>query len=106
MSTEFVERFSYRKYTGSYQSRWRRIWSLARFEIGSTWHKSTLGKIILILLIIINVIIALISFQISGLIPSDPSIDRQAEISNSLAGIVGSYFPRHIYARRRRAPRR
>lgn len=58
MSTEYVSKFSYRKYTGSKQSRLKRIWALAEFEMVSTWRKSTLGKVLLIILVIINMLTA------------------------------------------------
>ncbi len=51
---DHVKKFGYRKYEGKIEPRWKRIWNLARFELISTWHKSTFGKVILIILIIIN----------------------------------------------------
>ena len=59
MSIDYVTKFGYRKYEGRKESRLRRIWSLAIFEMTSTWRKSTLGKILLVLLVVINSLTAI-----------------------------------------------
>lgn len=92
MSTEYIEKFSYRKYTGKFESRWKRVWSLAKFEIVSTWNKSTLGKVLLIILIFSNVLIAFITFQISGFLLESGTGDRQSIVFNTISGLIGGYF--------------
>jgi len=93
MSSEYVERFSYRKYTGTSTGRKSRIWSLAKFEIISTWRKSTLGKVLLIILIIFNILLALVTFQITPLLLAEVGdLDRQMLVRDAMSSIIGSYF--------------
>ncbi|MHA2362835.1 MAG: hypothetical protein ACXAC7_02675 [Candidatus Hodarchaeales archaeon] len=84
MNTDYVERFGYRPYSGKIESRWKRIWNLAWFEIVSTWHKSTIGKIFLIFLIVINFLMSLGAVS---------EAERQGiELIEFLGLFVGSYF--------------
>src|SRR3990172_3903614 len=52
--TEYVQRFGYRKYTGGTDPRWMRIARLAWFEVTSTWRKSSFGKIVIVVIFVIN----------------------------------------------------
>ncbi|OLS22018.1 MAG: hypothetical protein HeimC3_32830 [Candidatus Heimdallarchaeota archaeon LC_3] len=56
MSTEYVEKFGYRKYSGKTNPRWKRVINLAWFEMTSTWRKSTFGKALLIIILVVNFI--------------------------------------------------
>ncbi|MHA2362838.1 MAG: hypothetical protein ACXAC7_02690 [Candidatus Hodarchaeales archaeon] len=92
-NTEYVERFSYRKYSGEVEPRWKRILSLARFEMISTWHKSTWGKVLLIILVIINVFIAFISLSVlSFALQNVSGQEKQEMITTQLSTLVGEYF--------------
>lgn len=94
MTTEYVQRFGYRKYDGSLEPRWKRILSLAWFECTSTWRKSTLGKVLLIIIIVLNflsitVIAAGSNFLLANLTPTQ----RAQTISSSLYRLVADYLP-------------
>ncbi|MHA2272731.1 MAG: hypothetical protein ACXACI_12775, partial [Candidatus Hodarchaeales archaeon] len=78
-SNEYVQKFTYRQYEGPVESRWRRIWSLTWFELVSTWHKSTVGKILLIIILALNLlVITIIALAISVQISNLPT-SRQKE---------------------------
>ncbi|MHA2277728.1 MAG: hypothetical protein ACXAC2_18250 [Candidatus Kariarchaeaceae archaeon] len=53
-SDEYLQRFGYRSYEGITTSRFRRILSIIEFEVKSTWHKSTFGKVLLVIVSIFN----------------------------------------------------
>jgi hypothetical protein len=58
---EYLERFGYRAYDGDRVAQWRKIISLIWFEVTSTWHRSTLGKVILIIVLVVNAITVILS---------------------------------------------
>ncbi|MHA2370733.1 MAG: hypothetical protein ACXADX_18115, partial [Candidatus Hodarchaeales archaeon] len=93
MTNEYVEKFSYRTYDGTREPRWKRIWSLAWFELVSTWHKSTVGKVLLIIILALNLLVititaAIFSADISGM--SDA--ERSEEIAAILHGMAATYL--------------
>ncbi len=51
---DYIERFGYRRYEGKLVPRWKRIVNLVRFELTSTWYKSTFGKVLLIIILIMG----------------------------------------------------
>jgi len=53
-STDYLEKFGYRQYQGERTGKWTRILNFMRFEVVSTWDKSTFGKVILIIVLLIN----------------------------------------------------
>lgn len=53
-SIEYLEKFGYRNYPGGRVDRKHRTFNLMRFEVFSTWDRSTFGKILLIITIIVN----------------------------------------------------
>ncbi|MHA2366738.1 MAG: hypothetical protein ACXAC7_22485 [Candidatus Hodarchaeales archaeon] len=89
MEVEYIERFAYRKYTGLRESRWKRVWALAWFEIISTWHKTTIGKIFFIILIINNFIIILSA--VSSLV-TITDIDPKQDVLIFLKSYIRPYF--------------
>ncbi|MHA2364179.1 MAG: hypothetical protein ACXAC7_09495 [Candidatus Hodarchaeales archaeon] len=93
-NTEYVERFSYRKYSGTTESRWKRVWSLSKFEMISTWHKSTWGKVLLIIILIINIMLAIFSTTITSALTMGVSsnVEKQEIIDNELTRLVSEYF--------------
>jgi len=93
MTNEYVEKFGYRKYEGKVEPRWKRIWSLVWFELISTWHKSTMGKILLIIVIVVNLmVITFGSLFISAIIEDFSEAERSEAISTLLHSMVGSYL--------------
>ena len=42
MSSDYVEKFGYRKYKGTSEPRWKKVIQLMRFELFSTWRSSTM----------------------------------------------------------------
>ncbi|MHA2252995.1 MAG: hypothetical protein ACXAD7_21710 [Candidatus Kariarchaeaceae archaeon] len=54
--TDYLQRFGYRLYDGETQGRKSRILSIIIFELKSTWHRSTFGKVLLIIILFFNVI--------------------------------------------------
>lgn len=93
MTDEYVEKFSYRAYDGNREPRWKRIWSLAWFELVSTWHKSTVGKVLLVIILVLNLLVititaAFFSVDISGM--SDA--ERAEEIAAILHGMAATYL--------------
>ena len=79
-SETYLEKFGYREYKGTIDSRWRRIISLIRFEVVSTWTRSTFGKVLLIFLVGMNLITIMILASFNELI-NNPEIQR--DILNS-----------------------
>jgi len=53
-STDYLQKFGYRVYNGKIEPRWKRVLNLMLFEITSTWRKSTFGKIMIIIIFVIN----------------------------------------------------
>ena len=94
MTTEYVQRFGYRKYTGPLESRSTRITSLAWFELTSTWRKSTLGKVILVIIVAIDFLsILIVGVGSSALLSLLPPDQRSAAIHASLYRLVADYIP-------------
>ncbi|MFX0114438.1 MAG: hypothetical protein ACFFB3_07810 [Candidatus Hodarchaeota archaeon] len=93
MTNEYVEKFGYRKYEGKTEPRWKRVWSLAWFELTSTWHKSTVGKVLLIIILAINLlVITVAALGISSFIRSLDEPERAEAIASVLNGMVGTYL--------------
>jgi len=86
-SDTYLEKFGYRSYKGPIDSRRRRIISLIRFEVVSTWSRSTFGKVLLIFLVGMNLITVMILASISEAM--DYSDEQQRDILNSfIAGYL------------------
>ena len=47
--TDYLKKFSYRKYEGDFDPRWKRVLQIIRFEVVSTWQRSTFAKVLIIL---------------------------------------------------------
>ncbi|MFX1512798.1 MAG: hypothetical protein ACFFCQ_09450 [Promethearchaeota archaeon] len=92
MTPEYVERFGYRKYEGKIEARWKRIWNLARFELINTWHKSTFGKVILIVLIIVNFFSITVDALIIAQVEKSEFIYWNQMINASLRDFVARYY--------------
>lgn len=93
MANEYVEKFSYRAYTGEIEPRWKRVWSLAWFELVSTWRKSTVGKILLIIILAFNLLIITfgalaLSFEVADL----EGAEKTEAIAAVFHGLVGGYL--------------
>ncbi|MFX1512797.1 MAG: hypothetical protein ACFFCQ_09445 [Promethearchaeota archaeon] len=97
MAKEFVEKFGYRKYKGKTEARWKRIWNLARFELISTWYKSTFGKVILIIILVLNFMAITLNTAYVSSIANDPEFfpeekDRDRLIRTALNTVVARYL--------------
>ena len=85
-SFEFVKKFSYRDYQGGRTNRFRRIFSLATFEMTNTWKKSTIGKIILGLVVFFNILIAFL------MVPSQAAEMSQLPTSDHRSYVLQTIF--------------
>jgi len=64
-STDYLQKFGYRLYEGKIEPRWKRVLNLMLFEIISTWRKSTFGKIMILIIFVINFATLLSVAQVS-----------------------------------------
>lgn len=93
MTLDYVSKFSYRKYTGKRENRIKRIWSLALFEITATWRKSTLGKVLLVILIVINTLSAVGAITVAKFLLEDVPIDEHITFAKEfITQLVGDHF--------------
>ncbi len=51
---DFVQKFGYRTFKGELQGRLSRIFSLFIFEVKEAWNRSTIGKVILIIVLVLQ----------------------------------------------------
>ncbi|MFW9916642.1 MAG: hypothetical protein ACFFGZ_13625 [Candidatus Thorarchaeota archaeon] len=105
MTNEYVEKFSYRAYTGEVEPRWKRVWSLAWFELVSTWRKSTVGKILLVIILAFNLLIITfgaleLRFQLADL----EGAEKTEAIAAVFHGLVGGYLSAGIGGDNRISP--
>jgi hypothetical protein len=93
MTNEYVEKFGYRPYTGKVEPRWKRIWSLVWFELISTWHRSTVGKVLLVIILAFNLLIVTFgALGISAVVADAEESERTEAIASVLHGMVGGYL--------------
>ncbi len=93
MANEYVEKFGYRKYKGKIEPRWKRVWSLVRFELMSTWHKSTAGKVLLVIILAINfLLITFGALGIKSVISDRPKYEQAEAIAGILHDMVAGYL--------------
>jgi len=59
-SDEYLEKFGYRSYNGPRQGRGSRVISSLEFELKGTWRKSTFGKVLLVILMVVNILMIFI----------------------------------------------
>lgn len=91
--TDFVQRFSYRSYGGKTEPRWKRVLFMAWFEMSSTWSRSTVGKVLLILVVALNglmisIMLPLLGAQLGGMSEAKATIFVQ----ETLIGTLTNYF--------------
>ncbi len=97
MGTEYVEKFGYRKYKGKTDPRWKRIWNLARFELVSTWHKSTIGKVILIIVLVLNFMaITFNAAYISTAIEEEERFTEKLERDKAIRTVLNSVIANYL----------
>lgn len=93
MSGEFVEKFGYRPYTGNKTTRVSRITGLALFEMTSTWRKSTFGKVLLVIILIVNFIsIMAVSTSSFGLYQFVTEDQKIVDIHKQLSTLASYYM--------------
>lgn len=64
--SEFLKKFGYRSYSGEKTGRMARVTSIIDFEVRSTWSKSTWGKVLLIIVSIMNFFTILFAATVSS----------------------------------------
>ncbi len=84
-STDYLQKFSYRSFEGELEPRWKRILYLIRFEVTSTWRKSKFGKILMIMILMLNFLTIMLASGIAEL--GDGGFMRDA-----LNGFIASYL--------------
>jgi ABC-type transport system involved in multi-copper enzyme maturation permease subunit len=105
MTNEYVEKFSYRAYTGEIEPRWKRVWSLAWFELVSTWRKSTVGKVLLIIILAFNLLIITIgALVLSAEVANLEGAEKTEAIASVFHGLVGGYLSAGIGGDNRVSP--
>jgi len=89
-STDYLQKFGYRVYDGKIEPRWKRVLNLMLFEITSTWRKSTFGKIMIIIIFVINFVALL------NVAPMSRTLRLlnvgEDEFRNGLRGTVAGYL--------------
>jgi hypothetical protein len=69
------------------------VWSLAWFELTSTWHKSTVGKVLLILILALNLlVISITAAVVSADISDMTDAEQSEEIAAILHGMAATYL--------------
>ena len=87
-SGEFLEKFGYRGYDGTRKGKLARIMDLIIFEVKTTWNKSTFGKVLLIIILVLNGVVILIVSLIGGALPDF----THSQIRNSIDFTVATYL--------------
>ncbi|MHA2252133.1 MAG: hypothetical protein ACXAD7_17340, partial [Candidatus Kariarchaeaceae archaeon] len=87
-NTEFLDRFGYRSFEGTINDRKSRIFSLIMFEVKSTWHRSTFGKVLLVILLVFN----FFGITIAAMIGNMESESDTEAIRDVLHGFIASYL--------------
>ena len=88
-SQEYLHKFGYRPYVGEKTKRINRIGSLIWFEVTSTWKKSVVGRIILLLVIFSSLMGIIFTATISSSLPIQPT---EAQKIDSMHSLVASYL--------------
>lgn len=90
---EFLNKFGYRVYNGKSNSRFHRVWSSIVFELKSTWHRSTFGKVLLVISMTFNVIFVIIAANVpTGFTDAGDGRTEQQRNQDTLNSFVGSYL--------------
>ncbi|MCH8908863.1 MAG: aminopeptidase, partial [Candidatus Heimdallarchaeota archaeon] len=90
---EFLNKFGYRVYSGKSNSRFHRVWSSIVFELKSTWHRSTFGKVLLVISMTFNVIFVIIAANVpAGFSDAGDGRTEQQRNQDTLNSFVGSYL--------------
>lgn len=84
---EYLQRFGYRQYSGVRTGRLKRIWHLIWFEVSSTWKRSTFGKVLLIITIVVNLIGVIVIAQIGQIQGTTTS-----QLRGLMDQLVANYF--------------
>ncbi|MHA2092661.1 MAG: hypothetical protein ACW98K_17585 [Candidatus Kariarchaeaceae archaeon] len=89
---DFLEKFGYRVYSGTAQSRKSRVWSMIIFEVKSTWARSTFGKVLLVIIAMFNLIAITAIAATSNVFVSElPETQRDEAIRDTLNNFVAEY---------------
>jgi hypothetical protein len=93
LSVDRLEKFGYRQYDGEIQDRKSRILSLIIFEVKSTWQRSTFGKVMLIIILVINFVLISVFATITNAVNPDLSPEQQDEaVRDTLNNFVAEYL--------------
>lgn len=91
-STEYLEKFGYREYQGKIGDRKSRIWAIIKFEVTSTWHRSTFGKVILIVLMVLNFIQITIAATFGSLSVEGSEAQKDEAARDTLNSFIANYL--------------
>lgn len=70
-TTAYLNKFSYRSYEGNFEPRWKRILQIIYFEVTASWHRSTLGKVLIVLTLFTNFIGVILVSTITAMGPPE-----------------------------------
>ncbi len=91
VSTDYLQKFSYRPYEGDLEPRWKRVLHLIKFEVVSTWKKSKFAKALIVIIIVLNFIAILAAPALAALGDEELMHDALNEfVSNYLS--IGDFF--------------
>ncbi|MHA2252131.1 MAG: hypothetical protein ACXAD7_17330 [Candidatus Kariarchaeaceae archaeon] len=91
-SHEYLQKFGYRVYQKELTGRKSRVFSLIWFELTSTWNRSTLGKVLLVILMVINFITLTVSVGSSEAILVDLEGQQDEVIRDALNRFAANYI--------------
>ena len=87
-TTDYLQKFGYRRYEGEILDRKSRITSLIWFEVKSTWHRSTFGKVLLVIIMVFN----FLAISISAAVANFTAGEDKDVMRDVLNGFVASYL--------------
>lgn len=90
-STDYLQKFGYREYDGIRISRKKRILSMIEFEVKSTWSRSTFGKVLLVIIMVLNFFVIIFGATIAERFETGYPGGRQAYIDDALNSFVANY---------------
>jgi hypothetical protein len=85
---EFLQKFGYRSYEGGRKGRFRRIFDLINFEVRTTWDRSTFGKILLIITLVLNIGVIISTAAVTQAVGGG----TETQIKNGLYQLAANYL--------------
>ncbi len=92
-TVDFVQKYSYRPYSGELIPRWKRLLEFSWFELKNTWNRSVIGKILLILILTLNFLnIVMASFAANFILQGAAESQKYQIIRDAVTSMVASYL--------------